>query len=610
MALARTVVGLYESKSAFGTSAFSTGEFTPPANSLLLVTVEMIGNGTTGDLGTPTIEGGGLTYTPITSGFGSPAWSLKAITFRAQVGASPSAMKITVDDDNNQNIDAYTVSVIAYTGHDTTTPAAGAVTSGSTNIGDGEESQTLATAPSEADDTVNVIALDTSLGPPKPVYETGWSSIHEGKLSGEGGLAIARRSASTSTTVKIKDVWNPGGGSFTKGIMYSFIVKAATGGKALTLELSDSAGFSESRGAGSNHPQADVLALAESMARTAGLSKVDSLALVETVGRVFGLSRAEALTVVDAVERTGDLSRSESVAVSDLLVRSWASARLVSEGFSAADINAISLAKVLIDGASLGDAAGLAVAASRHDDLNLLDLLSLAIWRAVEDTIGLSDSAARALGLSLADSVALLDQIEGSGAAGAALEDVLRLGELRQLSIVRVEADAVAVADSVAKAGGHRAADLIGLADALGATVGLVEADRVALGDSLAKSSTHVEADSITFSESIGKRISTSVSDALAVADSIARRAAKFLADIFVATDPVEVEGGERPEVPVYLSLSDVATTTLVLGDQAATLLLLADRAATVLTLSNRPATQLAVSDAPTTTLTLEDNPA
>jgi hypothetical protein len=273
MALVRKAIGMYESKSAFGTAAFSTGEFTPAASSLLLVTVLAIGNNTTGDIGTPTIEGGGLSYTSVTSAFGSASWSTKTITFRAQVGSEPKAMKVTVDDDNNQNIDAYTVSVIQYTGHDTTTPIAGIVTSGSTNIGDGEETQTLSAAPVEADDSINVIGVDASAGPPKPVYEAGWTGIHEGKLSGEGGLAIAGRSASTSTTVKVKDVSNPGTGSFAKGMMYSFIVKAAGGDVTISVPAA-----SASAGAAAPTPLISVPA-ASATATAAGASPTPSASI-------------------------------------------------------------------------------------------------------------------------------------------------------------------------------------------------------------------------------------------------------------------------------------------------------------------------------------------
>jgi hypothetical protein len=236
VALSRTDVGIYESSTAIGTAAFTTPSFTPPANSLLVVSVGFIGNNTTGDLGTPTIEGGSLTYTSRSTAFGSAAWSTKLAIFTAPVGGSPSSMTIKVDDDNNQNIYGYTVSVVAFTGYDTTTPIAGIVSSGSTNIGDGEEKQTLSATPAEADVSLLFLYLDSLNSPPKPSLAAGWTKIHEAKTAGEGGLAVARRETSTSTEVKVTDIYTAGaGGTFSKASMISLIVKAAAESEDVTI---------------------------------------------------------------------------------------------------------------------------------------------------------------------------------------------------------------------------------------------------------------------------------------------------------------------------------------------------------------------------------------
>lgn len=234
MALTRTDVGVYESKTGNGTAAFATGSFTPPANSLLVIAVGFISNGLTGDIGTPTIEGGGLTYTSRATAFGLAAWAMKLAIFTAPVGASPSSMTITVDDDNNQDIFGWTVAVTAFTGYDTTTPVAGAVSSAGTNIGDGEEKQTLGATPAEADVSMLFIYLDSSTGPPKPTLAAGWTKIYDAKTAGEGGLATARREASTSTEVKVTDVFG-NVGSFAKGSLISLIVKASTGATVTDL---------------------------------------------------------------------------------------------------------------------------------------------------------------------------------------------------------------------------------------------------------------------------------------------------------------------------------------------------------------------------------------
>jgi hypothetical protein len=233
VALARTDIGGYESAANIGTAAYVTPEFTPPANSLLVVFVGIQGNGTEGDLGTPTISGGGLTYTSRITAFGSSSWSMKLVVFTAPVGGSPSGMKLTIDDDNNQNIYGYSVSVVAFTGYDTTTPVAGAVGSSSTNTGDGEEKQTLGATPASADISLLAVLADASKGPPTPTLASGWTKIHDLKLGGEGGIATARRESSTSTEVKVTDVYG-GGGSFFKGAMVSLIIKAG-GGQSVSI---------------------------------------------------------------------------------------------------------------------------------------------------------------------------------------------------------------------------------------------------------------------------------------------------------------------------------------------------------------------------------------
>ena len=404
---------------------------------------------------------------------------------------------------------------------------------------------------------------------------------------------------------------------FTGGAPLRSVQPSAAGGQALTLELADSAAFSESRGDGVGSAQTDSLALAETLARAFGLSRADSLAVVEglsrspslgqvdqlvlsdTLAQAFGLSPADALAVADALSRRAGLIRDEVLDVEDLLTSAWAARRELADGVDAVDAEMSSLAKVLAEGVALSDAAGLGVSHSALEGIALLDLLELAVRHVVEENLGLSESIARSLGLSLADTVALLDQVEGAGAAGSALEDVLKVGEQRQVAVNRVQADGALLSDSVAKAASRPAADSLGLSEAHAAVVGHLQADSVALGDSIAKSSTHVESDAIAFSESIGKQIATAVSDALAVVEQLAKRAMKFVGDLFGLSEALEADGGENPEQPAYLALVDLPATALAVVDCAAT----------VLTLLDRPATDLKLLHQPTTYLTLEDEP-
>ena len=227
MALSRTDIGLYKSTTSYGTGSFSTGNFTPPANSLLVITVNMV-VATSGDIGQPTISGGSLTYTYRGQAREQTSWAHRINLFTAPVGASPAEMAITVDDDNNQSIYDYVVTVTAFTGYDTSTPVAGFVTSDTTSVGDGSETQTLAATPTTDDVTLCAYAADCE-GNTNPTLEAGWSEIYDDGNSMSAHTTLLRRESSTSTSVTVTDVFNPDvvGDIFWKTSMFSFIVKAA-----------------------------------------------------------------------------------------------------------------------------------------------------------------------------------------------------------------------------------------------------------------------------------------------------------------------------------------------------------------------------------------------
>lgn len=223
--LRRIDIGSYASAATHGTGSYATGAFTPPPNSLLVVAVSMMGNATTGDLGTPTISGGSLTYTLQSNAYGAASWSHRLNVFTAPVGASPSSMTITVDDDTNQDIYNYAVSVMAYVGHDSTTPITGIISSGSTDIADGAETQTLSATPTADDETLAFIAGDADTVPNATVF-SGFTKIYDTGISAGTSLVVGARGGSTSTSVVVSDVYTATG-TYFKGAMISLIVKAS-----------------------------------------------------------------------------------------------------------------------------------------------------------------------------------------------------------------------------------------------------------------------------------------------------------------------------------------------------------------------------------------------
>lgn len=226
----RTDLGGWNSINFFGTGAYSTGSFTPPANSLLVVFVSMMGNGTSGDLGTPTISGGGLTFTLRGSARSDVSWSRRVNVFTAPVGASPSSMTVTVDDNDNHNIFTYGVAAIAYTDYNTGAPVAGWVDSGTGDIGDGANTLTLSATPTTNDESVIVTSADAATAPNNPTMAAGWTKIYDVAVpDGGASLVVATRASSISTTASITDVYTAAG-TFYNASMVAFIVSAAASG--------------------------------------------------------------------------------------------------------------------------------------------------------------------------------------------------------------------------------------------------------------------------------------------------------------------------------------------------------------------------------------------
>lgn len=214
-----------------GTAAFVTGSFTPPANSLLVVAVAMMVNGSgfpsTGDLGQPTISGGGLTWSFVGHSRIDTSWASRQNVFTAIVGAAPGSMTLTVDDNNNQNIYSYAVSAIAFTDFKNSGPIQGLISSGTTNIGDGAHTLTLTAAPTANDKSLLFVCNDADNAPGNPLLAAGWTLIHDAAvLGGGGGLIVAERSGATSATVTITDVYRAGG-VYHKGSMMALVVKAS-----------------------------------------------------------------------------------------------------------------------------------------------------------------------------------------------------------------------------------------------------------------------------------------------------------------------------------------------------------------------------------------------
>lgn len=231
--MAIAVTGKLQSFSGttFGTGAYTTGAFTPANNSLLLIYVASLAN-TSSNIGSATITdnlGAHLTYTTGPVSHYDIAFSHNVTAFTAPVGTGAS-MTLTVDH-GAQNIYQYVVTVIEITGYDTGTPTGGSAVS-TADIGDGGETQTLSAAPGTNDVTFVYLGIDDSGSAATPTMGAGsWTSVYDGVSN--LAAAVQYRTASTSTSVPVTDVYT-GAGAYDKGLMSSFVIKAAAGGTDAT----------------------------------------------------------------------------------------------------------------------------------------------------------------------------------------------------------------------------------------------------------------------------------------------------------------------------------------------------------------------------------------
>ncbi|SRR5712691_3800118 len=231
MALSRTnLLGQISGTTGnFGTGSFVTNSFTPPDNSLLVVGVALIeNNGTTTDpLSAMTISGGSLTYSTAASASVSPTsfpTAAKIYTAPVTTGAS---MTLTIGA-SGRSIGVYTVSVVAYTGYNISTPT-GATATGTQNGGYGAAptaySMTLNATPSSASETFAFIGIDKDTAGVTP--GSTYTEIDDLTNTTWGGAESEIRTGSTSTTVDWVDL-RSGGGNLFNHVALAVEINAST----------------------------------------------------------------------------------------------------------------------------------------------------------------------------------------------------------------------------------------------------------------------------------------------------------------------------------------------------------------------------------------------
>lgn len=235
MALARTTFAISESGDNHGTGSFTTGAFTPPDNSLLVVAIYAHGTSGADISSSQTISDSvGLTWTSralvgvaASDGLGIRVWTAPVTT-----GAS---MTITADC-GAENVFKYGVHRIAYTGYDTGSPTGATATAGVSGATD-DETITLSASPATTSEVVAAMGIIMGGGTQLVTPGTGWTEIYEGTSDADFSNTQSQvRTGSTSTSVVWDDI-DAGTGTATHGGFLAVEIKAAAAAAGDTEDL-------------------------------------------------------------------------------------------------------------------------------------------------------------------------------------------------------------------------------------------------------------------------------------------------------------------------------------------------------------------------------------
>ncbi len=213
-----------------GTGAYTSGSFTPTANSRLVIIGYAI------EESADSIEGGsitaadstGLTLTAIGATTTSPGWGYGIRAWVSDpVGATPASRTIALDC-GATNVHAYRLWVDDITGVDAATPITGFI-AGSDADGNGAASLTLSATPVAADMVYGAAAMGISSGAGGVTPGATFAELFEASSAGWAVWEAERATGVTSTTVDWVDL-NSGAGTMLGGTLLAFIVKNAAGG--------------------------------------------------------------------------------------------------------------------------------------------------------------------------------------------------------------------------------------------------------------------------------------------------------------------------------------------------------------------------------------------
>ncbi len=193
------------SSDGFGTGNYTTSSFTPPSNSLLVVTVGAMGDNSTADIASclTISDSQGLTWTSRVASSNTNSWAIGARTWTAPVTTGTS-MTVTTSC-GGTNIYTYKVRVTPYTGYNTSSPTGGTASDGN-GPGDGSFTITLSGSPASTSEVLASIFIDRDNGTAHNVTPgTGWTEISDDSNNSDV-MESQVRTGSTSTSVTWNDV--------------------------------------------------------------------------------------------------------------------------------------------------------------------------------------------------------------------------------------------------------------------------------------------------------------------------------------------------------------------------------------------------------------------
>lgn len=222
------------SATSYGSGAYTTASFTPSNSSLLVVAVSLgfdDAGPDTYDFNPTISDSAGLTWTQrvsIASETGGWDRGTRVWTAPVTTGAS---MTVSIDH-GSVSVYAYAVSVVEFTGHDTTTPT-GATASDAALATNGADSITLSGSPASDSVVMAYLHQEMNSGAGGAQEGTDFTELQDFGTSGGIYLETQYRTGSTSPTVGWQDTMTGAGSIFSIDAV-ALEIKAAAGGGGTT----------------------------------------------------------------------------------------------------------------------------------------------------------------------------------------------------------------------------------------------------------------------------------------------------------------------------------------------------------------------------------------